>query len=201
MTPAQVCTMSGCLQKVKARGWCQKHYWRWRTYGDPAVVRQDRTKSAAERYEAKVDRSAGPAGCHPWLAPGEDYGRLKVGEHMFMAHRFGYALYVGPIPPGMQVLHRCDNPPCQNTAHLFLGTNDDNIADKVAKGRQARHTLTRGMRSGSAKLTDDDVRQIRALYAAGGVSQRALAARYGLSQSAIGRLLNRQSWFDIAETA
>lgn len=93
-----------------------------------------------ERYEEKVDRSGGPDACHPWMAGRlpTGYGRFSYGGKDVYAHRWAYENYVGPIPEGLQVLHHCDNPPCVNPAHLWLGTHADNHADKVAKGRQAR---------------------------------------------------------------
>jgi hypothetical protein len=88
-------------------------------------------------------------------------------------HRFA----VGAVPAGLHMLHRCDNPPCVNPAHLFLGTNQDNMTDKVAKGRSAMFKLR--------KLTDQQVAEIEARWAAGGIRQGELAAEYGISRPGI----------------
>lgn len=68
------------------------------------------------------------------------YGRVMIRDNggTELSHRIAWILVNGPVPPETPcVLHACDNPPCCNPAHLFLGTNDDNVADMVAKGRQA----------------------------------------------------------------
>lgn len=72
----------------------------------------------------------------------DGYGRFYFDGKFWMAHRLSYTLQVGEIPSGMQVLHVCDNPPCINIKHLFLGTNADNVADKVSKNRQAKNYKT-----------------------------------------------------------
>jgi hypothetical protein len=91
----------------------------------------------------------------------------------------------GPISDGMFVCHRCDNPPCVNPSHLFLGTPADNVHDRDLKGRQARQ---RGQANGRARLTDDDVREIRRL--AGSMLQREIGARFGVSQSYVSDVLH-----------
>lgn len=95
----------------------------------------------AERFWSKVDRSGD---CWQWTAHvyGSGYGHFQVSHrHPSKAHRVAWFLTFGKIPAGMSVLHRCDNRRCVNPAHLFLGTNSDNMADKVAKGRQARGSV------------------------------------------------------------
>jgi len=99
----------------------------------------------AAPLEARFDKHLTPGdpdACWPWAGPldRKGYGVIfHVGGQTgpnWSAHRAAWTLLVGPIPAGMHVLHTCDNPPCCNPAHLFLGTNDDNVADMVAKGRQ-----------------------------------------------------------------
>lgn len=87
---------------------------------------------------------------------GEGYGRIMVARVKYMAHRLSYYLNNGPIPDGYVVRHKCDNPSCINPEHLEVGTQADNIADKVSRGRQAR-----GSGVGRAILTEESVREIR----------------------------------------
>lgn len=130
------------------------------------------------------------SGC--WLWDGsisrKGYGHLSRRGRRLLAHRLAYEAFVGPIEGGMHVCHRCDVPACCNPDHLFLGTHADNMADKCAKQRQ-----TRGTTQPRAKLTDDGVVKMRAM-SAGGMSQRALAAAFGVSQRVVGRIVRRERW-------
>jgi hypothetical protein len=100
-----------------------------------------------------------------------------------------WELTYGDIPAGMIICHRCDNPPCVRPEHLFLGTQADNQRDRKRKGRSGR-----GEKNGRAKLTARAVREIRARYARGDVSQAALGAEYGVSQPAIGFVVRGEHW-------
>lgn len=121
------------------------------------------------------------------------YGHItdNDGRHL-NAHRFSWILAHGPIPAGLVVCHNCpggDNPRCVNPAHLWLGTQADNIADQVAKGRAAK-----GEGHGMSKLTSDQVRAIRARYAEGGVTYDNLARTYGVDPTTIGMVIRRRVW-------
>lgn len=128
-------------------------------------------------------------GCWTWTGYTEPngYGRTTLGGRNEWAHRAVYIVFVGPIPAGGEVCHSCDNPPCVNPAHLFLGTHDDNMADAARKGR-----MRRGERNGAAKLTDVEARTIRAL--AGTVTDLTLATRFGVSDSTIANIRLRRGW-------
>lgn len=134
--------------------------------------------------------------CWNWIGPtilGGDKlprGKISMGASgkIELAYRAAYRLFRGPIPDGLFVLHSCDNGLCVNPAHLFVGTQADNMADKVKKNRQAR-----GERSGQARLTEASVREIRALNVQG-MSERKLAARFGVSNAAIHSVLSGESW-------
>jgi hypothetical protein len=101
------------------------------------------------------------------------------------AHRFSWRLRNGVIPDGLFVLHRCDNPPCVNPDHLFLGTQRDNMIDKVAKGRQAR-----GRAQNGTTLTEVDVLAIRADTR----RHREIAACYGISRPSVSAIKSRRNW-------
>lgn len=106
-----------------------------------------------------------------------------------VASRAAFIAWIGPLMPGEVVCHRYDNRRCINPAHLFAGTRADNNADAKAKRR-----IANGARIGTAKLTDDDVARIRSRYAAGGVTQRALAHEFGVTQQLISHIARRTRW-------
>lgn len=143
-----------------------------------------------ERFAAKVDRSGD---CWLWTGarrlPERRYGLFHWNGPK-AAHRVAWQLAHGPIPDGMLVCHSCDNPPCVNPAHLFLGTNADNAADRVAKGRSAR---TSGEAHPQARLTALQVDAIRASHRAGS-SLRALARQHAISPTHVQRLVRGEQW-------
>jgi hypothetical protein len=146
---------------------------------------------AAAGFWARVDPSGGPDACWEWRGSRVrgGYGlTVRPDGHRQHAHRRSWELAYGPIPKGMDVLHRCDNTACVNPTHLWLGTDADNAADCVAKGREAS-----GERSGSAKLTEVQVRELRQLWANGWVS-RDLVARFGVSRSAVYAAATGRNW-------
>jgi hypothetical protein len=110
------------------------------------------------------------------------------------ANRAAYELFIGSIPKGMDVCHRCDNPACVNPDHLFLGTAKDNMTDCVAKGR-----MPRGSQRKSAKLTLEQVQEIRRLYKRGSFEfgGYALARRYGVGHSTVWDIVHNRKWKSI----
>jgi len=120
------------------------------------------------------------------------YGSFRFkGRRNFPAHRFAWIEKHGAIPADMCVLHRCDNPACCNVRHLFLGTNDDNVADKIAKGREARgEAIAKG--KGSC-ITDDVVRWIRSQPKRYGIISQ-MAREFGVDNSTIWSIYHRQTW-------
>lgn len=140
----------------------------------------------------KVDRGD-PADCWPWTGGRWwfGHGRTSVGGVPWRAHRLAWLYTNGRLPRGLDVCHRCDNPPCCNPAHLFLGDQAANNADCRAKGRARWLT---GEACPSARLTAAEVQTIRSRYAAGGVSQRAIAAEFGISQASVSMIVTRQRW-------
>jgi len=133
--------------------------------------------------------------------PSQRYGKynIKIGGkwRLAIAHRYAYEQYYGKIPDGLYVCHSCDNPMCCNPEHLFLGTNSTNQKHAVQNGLYANvcpPEPIRGEEHHSAKLSEDDVREIRRLYGAGAYSQDELAEKYGLAQNMIHKIVRRKSW-------
>jgi len=105
------------------------------------------------------------------------------------AHRFIYELTYGKIIGDLVVCHHCDNPTCVRIDHLFLGTQQENIDDKVSKNRQAK-----GIAHGSAKLTDKEVKEIRELFASGNYTEEQLSNLYKVHNRTICCLIQRITW-------
>lgn len=153
-----------------------------------------------ERLLKNVDMSSG---CWIWtkFRDKDGYGGTHInlpggGQRGVRAHRLAYTVFVGEIPDGKLVLHKCDNPACINPDHLFLGTQSDNIRDCVRKGRFKgglhRHG-PRGENHPFSKITEADVLSIRSEYAAG-ARQVDLASKYGLHQTTISDIVRRKIW-------
>lgn len=129
------------------------------------------------------------SGCWEWkgyICP-TGYGHFDYGAEEY-AHRVSYIIHYGKIPAGMHVCHKCDNPPCCNPEHLFLGTPADNMHDRDAKGRW------RGGRE--RKLSLERANEIRALYSTGKYTQRAIGEMYGVARHTIAKVVNGRTWTD-----
>jgi len=140
-----------------------------------------------DRFWPKVEKTDG---CWLWKASKlqSGYGQLganKRGGKISLAHRVSWEIHHGPVPLGKHVLHTCDVRACVNPAHLFVGTQQTNMADRDAKGR-----CPRGEESGQAKLTNDIVRAIRAATG----SQRDIARRFGISYQQVHVIVRGKTW-------
>ena len=135
-------------------------------------------------------------GCREWMGKRfrNGYGQVCLSlepkkRTYFLAHRLAWSIAFGD-PGKLQVLHHCDNPPCVNIDHLFLGTAKDNANDMLSKGRG---NPAKGERSGKAKLTADAVRAIRSA-ALSGATHRSIADQYGVSTKQVTVIINNQQW-------
>lgn len=118
------------------------------------------------------------------------YGHFWLNGGCRSSHRASWVLFNGKIPRGAQVLHHCDNPPCVNPDHLFIGSNTSNVADKMSKNR---HRAPRGEEQGLSKLTDKKVIKIRELRNKR-VTLRRLADKFKVSPSTIAQVVTRKTW-------
>lgn len=161
------------------------------------------------RLDARTDVFGGPDACWEWqgstvLGFGNDaksqrgYGQMggSIGyaRYNFLTHRLAMQISLKRLLSSEEcVLHRCDNPACCNPNHLFLGDRADNCTDKVSKKRQ-RNGICPGESHGNSKVTEDDVRKMRELYASKKATQTGLAAQFGLSQASVWAILHRKTW-------
>lgn len=171
------------------------------------------TDKEIARFWAKVDRSGGPDACWPWRARVSTTGygvfscsRPGVGSK-HGAHRIAYTIANGRSIQDELVCHACDNPVCCNPAHLWTGTDADNRRDAAAKGRAKGNpnpkpfpsdAKARGENHHKAKLTVNDVREIRRLYRAGEVGYYRLAQQFGVSPMNIKAIVTGRTWKDVA---
>ncbi|WP_247424170.1 HNH endonuclease [Ralstonia pseudosolanacearum] len=162
------------------------------------VIRRRTRLSLSVRLWSRVDMSAGPDGCWRWLGGvnAKGYGQIRrepVGNatrgEKALTHRVAWELTRGPIPRGLHVCHRCDNPCCVNPSHLWLGTHADNLADMRVKGRAAR-----GNRSGTARLESRQVQIIKRLLYLGHCSALEVSTLLGVSPATIDAIRNQKTW-------
>jgi hypothetical protein len=136
---------------------------------------------------------AGPDECWLWqrAKTRKGYGVLYLGKTCWFAHRLAYTNRKDDIPNGMFVCHTCDNPPCCNPAHLWLGNNSQNTLDSTVKNRRSRQ---RGTTNPANKLTEQQVLSIRAEYVPKLMGYKKLAKRYGVHPRTIKDILIRRTW-------
>ncbi len=134
------------------------------------------------RFLSHIDKTET---CWNWKASitkSRGYGAFKINKHKVLAHRYAYELFKGPIENGKYVLHSCDNRICQNPEHLWLGTNDDNMQDKMKKKRYWH------------KLTVENILEIRRLFSKGDITRKELAIRFNVTVGRIGQIIRIEAW-------
>lgn len=171
----------------------------------------ERAQIQSPRFWRKVEKTSA---CWLWRGRRDQggYGQFHVTgdrergpkQRAWRAHRLAWELAHGAIPSGLLVIHECDNPPCVNVSHLRIGTTDENIADKLAKGRQSRgethgsrtkpEGVCRGERNkGGGKLKETDIPKIRTC-ARSGEPLRSIARRFSVSRSTIKGIVVGRLW-------
>ena len=153
-------------------------------------------KTLKERFEKKYKKCSN--GCWIWMGCKikEKYGQIRTEKNKRMlAHRVSWILYRGKITDNLFVLHKCDNPPCVNPEHLFLGTHQDNMDDMIRKsiGKTTRNT---GESHGNSFLKENDIRAIRLMRKLG-TKQNSIADYFNVTQGTISSIIRRRTWSHI----
>ena len=156
-------------------------------------------ETMVERFWNQVSKGDGPDDCWEWIGcvSPTGYGSFNIEGKSFAqaTHRVSYEMAFGPIPKGMFICHKCDNPPCVRPDHLFLGTPADNWADMLKKRRRC---YKRGEDNPNAKLTLVQVLEMKTLYPT--LSHRKLAKKYGVSKTTIAGILKGEQWKSTVKT-
>lgn len=171
-----------------------------------------KVKPIAHRLFSKIKEDKN--GCWIWQGTknGAGYGTIGLGrksEGKGFAHRVSYEIFVGPIPEGQLVCHRCDVKLCVNPTHLFCGTHNENMQDMVHKGRSNKgdswwtpdrksgRCTCKGEKHGCSKLRRSQVLEIRKLFDSGGWNKSQLARRFGVSRAMVRNIVNGKNWSHI----
>jgi hypothetical protein len=185
----------------------------------PAVKQSNLTDGAVQRFMEKVNFGA-PDDCWKWggAKKPRGYGNLRFQKTYYLAHRFAFAIFERSVPADKFICHHCDNPPCMNPKHLFLGDARDNTMDMIRKGRdgnnknratgkengQHTHPEKRayGEKNGNSQLTWEDVDEMRQRYEQENLTYTQLADEYDISTSAVGFIIREEHWVrkDIYQT-
>jgi hypothetical protein len=160
-----------------------------------------KNKTLTKKFWERVIKTNG---CWKWEGSKvvKGYGRIKLNGKAYPAHRLSWEIHYGPIPSGLCVCHKCDNPPCTNPDHLFLGTHADNQHDCFLKGRRAKglkngkytrpNRTPRGETHPRSNLTESDIKEIRKLKYT--MTQNALAIKFKTPQTNISLILRDLAW-------
>jgi len=194
----RVCLICGSNTTYKC------YYERWYKYKDgyicqkcyKVVIKHNKMikviTTDSERFWSKVDKK-GEDECWEWLGSKipDGYGNMKISSGVILSHRFCYELTYGKVPRSMCVCHTCDNPPCCNPKHLFLGTRSENTIDMYNKGRGVNNS---GENHGGAILTKEQVNEIRKLRESNNLTYITLANKYGVSEGHISKIITNKKW-------
>lgn len=166
---------------------------------------REMTDRDKRRFWAKVCISDHTT-CWEWIAHRnkKGYGDFRIGNKKYVAHRVAYIMQKEELAPNALVLHHCDNPACVRASHMFVGSNDDNIKDKMRKNRQSRtgnggktrgqtHLSCSGEKHPNSKLSTQIVQEIRRL-ALRGITKRKIGERFGLAHQYVSDICNRKVW-------
>lgn len=200
------CSIDGCEKPAIAKGFCSKHYQRFRSHGDPnklLVLRNGTKEQKFWPFVLKTD------GCWLWTAPlVGGYGRAFLKGKAIKAHRLSYLIHNGEIPKGLLILHNCDNTACVRPDHLYAGTVQNNTDDRESRGRSnipsrsgENHWMNKkpekvahGERFNRSDLTSKKVIEIVTEFLAGGITQAALAEKHGIGRKNLNLIIKGKIW-------
>ena len=201
----KICSIKSCGNEIYLKGHCNKHYTRLRRHGDPNITKfkNDINLTIEQRILKNIKKvecfnleslkihNEKDLICWEWQKglTSHGYGKIKINKKNTSTHRISYQQFIGKIPKGKHILHKCDNPPCCNPKHLSSGTSEDNVKDKVMKDRQAK-----GEKNGGAKLTKKQVIEIIKLYKTGNYTQIKLARLFKIANTTTCEILNNKTW-------
>lgn len=152
------------------------------------IVNHPHLPSIIWDFMSRVSNSQTERKCRLWIGAADRYGHFSVDDIVHSAHRVSYTIFNGPIPEGLDVLHRCDTPLCVNPEHLFIGNQADNSRDMVLKGRS--HS---GDKNHSAKIARDVVLSI---FVATG-RHAEIAVRFGVDKSTVSHIKTGRQWSSV----
>lgn len=170
-----------CKMSYLGRTSQEKLHERWEKQSE-----QERIKEAKESFEKFVEKNSG---CWKWKGSSSgkkfNYGKITFHGKSYSAHRLSYEIYIGKIPDGMLVMHKCDNPECTNPDHLILGTHVDNKRDQIKKGRASME-----------KLNEEKVYEIKRKLE-NNVLHGSISEEYGISRTTIWSIQTGRTWKNI----
>ncbi len=198
-----LCSFEGCSEPHIAKGLCATHYRRWRSSGDPEGGRKveigstllDKATKKFLRGLQKLD--TGCWTCDTAYMTYRGYLHLQITEngvqHAFKVHRFSYEHFIGHIPDGKLICHKCDVRSCCNPDHLFLGTQSDNMQDMVRKQRGLV-----GEKSAKTNFTEADILRIYR-YVDAGLTRKEIAEKFGVADVTISHIATGRNWKHLYE--
>ena len=191
---SKLCAVSDCGRASVSKGFCDKHYRRFRRSGDPLFVNKTRIRRRPDNFEkrfwALVDKASSERDCWNWTGYVNfgGYGRIRWGGKKVLAHRAAWRLKYGS-EPSLLLLHSCDNPKCVNTDHLREGSHKDNAND-----RQARNRTAKGSKVARAVLHETDVMKIKQLLSQNTMTQTKIGQMFGVGRAAIVKINTGFTW-------
>lgn len=186
---SDICLVDNCNNKTEARGWCKKHYGRWRRYGDPLKTKSTPTGEPMRFIKKVLEIDTDECIEWPFTKANYGYGEIIVDGRKRLAHRIVCEMAIGEkLPRNTDVAHSCNNRRCVNWKHVRPATRAENVADMIGHG-----TAQRGENSYLSKLTEADVREIRKLKDKMKITE--IAKKFGVTHSTIYAIFVKKSWF------